>query len=202
MSANTPPVVSATGTTIILLNKWVRLSDLVSISNPGGGALLGYQIVDGNSAAGSAQEWNSGLYGAQGGTFNIAAGVSLNDIWLGGGTTPGINSFTIQAQDTNGWSNALVINLAVRTSNTVSVISGTTTGVVTGQSVAATSLINVTDLDGDTPTIYHFWDNGAGGGHFALNGTTQAAFQIIEVAAADVGNLTYVSAGAASSETL
>src|SRR5262249_19877901 len=39
--------------------------------------------------------------------------------------------------------------------------------------VAASSLFSVSDADGDAPTMYHFYDDTIGGGHFAIAGVAQ-----------------------------
>ena len=66
-----------------------------------------------------------------------------------------------------------------------------------GQSFAASSLFTATDADGDAITKYAFWDTGAGGGHFVLNGVAQGASQEIDVTAAQLSQLSYQSGAGA-----
>ena len=196
------PIVTASGTSFVLVNGWVRLSDLIRVSNPDGGTLLNYQITDGNGASTSARGWYSGLYGPQGAQYTISSAVALSDIWIQGGTLPGVDTITIYAQDTDGYSNPLVINLATRASNAAPILTSLgTTGAPIGQAVAAASLITVTDTDLDAPVTYRFYD-AAGGGYFTLGGVTQAAGQNIDVSAANIANLSYVGGSAKGSETL
>ncbi|TWC06727.1 autotransporter passenger strand-loop-strand repeat protein [Bradyrhizobium macuxiense] len=77
---------------------------------------------------------------------------------------------------------------------------GDTAPVVTAPNVTAThgevsalasSLFSVTDADNDTMTQYAFWDTG-GNGHWVVNGVAQAANTEIDVAAANLSQVSYV----------
>jgi hypothetical protein len=59
------------------------------------------------------------------------------------------------------------------------------------QSVAATTLFTATDADGDPIIQYDFWDNGAGGGHWSVNGVAQGSNQEIVVNALQLSQVTY-----------
>ena len=61
-----------------------------------------------------------------------------------------------------------------------------------GIPVPMSTLFNVTDVD-NGPLAYLFFDKSAGGGHFEVNGVTQAPNQIFGVAAADLANTTFVA---------
>ena len=75
--------------------------------------------------------------------------------------------------------------------------------VVAGTSVAAASfLASVFDAEGDSIRSYAFFDNGAGGGRFLLNGVVQPAGKWIVVSAADLANLTYQGGAAAGAERI
>ncbi|MGY3698448.1 autotransporter passenger strand-loop-strand repeat protein [Bradyrhizobium sp. USDA 3240] len=58
-------------------------------------------------------------------------------------------------------------------------------------SVAASSLFTVSDADGDPITQYAFWDT-QGNGHWAINGVVQATNAEIDVAAANLSQVSYV----------
>jgi hypothetical protein len=69
--------------------------------------------------------------------------------------------------------------------------------------VAASSLFTAQDQEGNnTITQYAFWDGGTGGGHFTVNGVTQASGKWIYVNASDLGSVEYVGGSAAGSENL
>jgi hypothetical protein len=59
------------------------------------------------------------------------------------------------------------------------------------QSVAATALFTAADADGDPITKYDFWDNGAGGGHWSINGVAQGSNVEIIVNASQLSQVTY-----------
>src|SRR5207244_1623326 len=59
--------------------------------------------------------------------------------------------------------------------------------------VAASSLFTASDADGDSITQYDLYDNGAGGGHWLLNGTALANGQIDLVSAAQLTQVSYQS---------
>ena len=61
-------------------------------------------------------------------------------------------------------------------------------------SVAATTLFTVYDRDGDAITQYDFWDNGAGGGHWSINGVAQGSNVEIIVNASQLSQVTYTPA--------
>src|SRR5207237_208268 len=64
-----------------------------------------------------------------------------------------------------------------------------------GQSLAASSLFSVSDVDGDTPTNYQFWDSttDAASGHWAVNGVAQGVNQAIDVTAAQLANTSFLA---------
>jgi hypothetical protein len=89
----------------------------------------------------------------------------------------------------SGWSGAFTVTAPVD-SGPVATVSNVLLG--QGQiSVAASSLFSTSEADGDTVTQYGFWDTGAGGGHFLVNGVAQATNQEIFVPAAQLSLVTY-----------
>jgi hypothetical protein len=94
----------------------------------------------------------------------------------------------------SSWSNAFTVTAPPDTPPTVSVSNVTATH---GQSFAASSLFTATDADGDTLTQYGFWDTGALGAHFLLNGVAQGVSQEIDVSAAQLSQLSYQSGSGA-----
>jgi hypothetical protein len=61
----------------------------------------------------------------------------------------------------------------------------------TGQTLAASNLFTATDTDGDPITQYDFWDTGAGGGHWFVNGVQQGSNQEILVNTPQLSQVTY-----------
>ncbi|MCC8960091.1 AIDA repeat-containing protein, partial [Bradyrhizobium sp. Pear77] len=68
-------------------------------------------------------------------------------------------------------------------------------------SAAASSLFSTSDADGDPITQYAFWDT-QGNGHWVVNGVAQATNAEIDVAAANLSQVSYVFGPSGSSDTL
>ncbi len=92
------------------------------------------------------------------------------------------------------WSSSFTVTGQADTAPTVTASNVTASR---GQSFAASSLFTARDADGDAITKYAFWDTGAGGGHFVLNGVAQGVSQEIDVTAAQLSQLSYQSGTAA-----
>jgi hypothetical protein len=75
--------------------------------------------------------------------------------------------------------------------NAAAVATASNASVKQGQSVAASGLFAASDPDGDTIVQYAFWNTGAGGGDFVLNGVTQGINQEIDVPVAQLAQLSY-----------
>ncbi|MBL8378976.1 MAG: hypothetical protein JNM79_13990 [Burkholderiales bacterium] len=197
---NVLPTVSAPNRNIAS-GQWIKASDLgIVVTDGDGDSPTQYQITDGNANAGSTQLWYRGSHLAQGGTLTVSAG-ELGNVWVQGGANNGTDTFSVRAHDGFGWSDAASFNLITRAPNRAPSIAGAGLGVAINTGVAATSLITVNDPDGDSPTLYRFWD-AAGGGSFSLNGQVQAAGQAIDVSDANIANLSYLGGNRAGSEVL
>src|SRR5207253_7608318 len=70
-----------------------------------------------------------------------------------------------------------------------------------GQTLALSSLISVTDYDGNAITQYQLWDGtgDAASGHFVVNGVAQAARTVINVTGAQAGQVSFVTGTAGDS---
>ena len=90
------------------------------------------------------------------------------------------------------WSQSFTVTAPVDT-GPVAVPVRTDVSAAAGQSFAASSLFTASDPFGDAIAQYDFWDTGAGGGHFALNGQALGASQENIVSAAQLASATYVS---------
>ena len=79
------------------------------------------------------------------------------------------------------------------------VVSGSDASVPLNSSVLLTSLFSVSDPEHDPIVQYEFWDSNpaATSGHFAINGTPQAAGQAIDVQAAQLDQTSFVTGTAA-----
>jgi hypothetical protein len=88
------------------------------------------------------------------------------------------------------WSSAYTVNAPI---DNTPVVTASSLNVHHGQSFAASSLFTLSDADGDSMTTYAFWNSGAGGARFILDGVTQATGQEIDVTAAQLSRLIYQS---------
>jgi autotransporter-associated beta strand protein len=64
-----------------------------------------------------------------------------------------------------------------------------------GQTLAASSLFSVSDADGDAVTRYQIWDgtDDPSSGHFTVNGVAQAARTVIDISAAQLAQVSFVT---------
>jgi|GEM_PF-1452420 len=85
--------------------------------------------------------------------------------------------------------------LTISVPNTAPVVQTTNIARTHNQTLALSSLFSVTDADGDTITKYQLLDStaDANGGHFVVNGVTQAANSVIEVTAAQLAQTSFVT---------
>jgi hypothetical protein len=70
-----------------------------------------------------------------------------------------------------------------------------------GQTLQVADLFSATDADND-PLSYVFYDATPGGGHFVVNGVTQAANQIFSVSASQLAQTTFVPGPGQSDDLL
>jgi len=210
---NSLPVIAGQTQLTLIANQWYRLDGLsLSFVDADSDPVSG-EVKDMSAAAGSAYLWK-GADVAQGGTATFANEAEFDGLWIRGGTGVGTNAFDIRATDgfgTTGW-RTLTVKTAVQSNrapvavvNDQSVAQGAAIGfVVNPGSVAdpnAQIVLSVSDADADTIQIYRFWDP-AGGGQVRISGVAIAPNTSVDVAAANLGQVTYAGAGSAGSETL
>src|SRR5207302_1069448 len=94
------------------------------------------------------------------------------------------------------WSNSVTVTGQPDTAPTVTASNVTAAHV---QSFAASSLFTASHARRASDLKYAFWDAGAGGGHFVLNGVAQGVNQEIDVTAAQLSQLSYQSGSGADS---
>jgi Ca2+-binding RTX toxin-like protein len=84
------------------------------------------------------------------------------------------------------------------------VVSASNAAVNSGQSVALSSLVTVSDPNGDPITRYRFADGGdaATSGYFTINGTRLAANTLADITAAEFAQVNFVGGSAAGTDTV
>lgn len=197
-TVNYAPVVNAPNVTA-QQDQWLLASSLFSVSDADGDPMTQYEFIDNTATAGSGYIWVGGATPAAGSTITVTA-ANLASVWVRGGVNNGVDGLQVRANDGFGWSNWANFNVTTRLPNRAPVVTAPGNGVAVNTAVAASTLFSVTDADGDTPTIYRFWDP-AGGGRFTVNGVTQASNANIDVLAANLGTVNYVGGATPGSET-
>ena len=99
----------------------------------------------------------------------------------------------------SGWSN-LHVDGPVNHAPVVTIPHPTLTP-ARGQTLQVADVFGATDADND-PLSYVFYDATPGGGHFVVNGVTQAANQIVSVSAAQLAQTTFVPGPGQSDDLL
>jgi probable HAF family extracellular repeat protein len=100
----------------------------------------------------------------------------------------------------SSWSNAFTVTVPASTApaaDTAPAVSVTSITAFHGESFAAANLFAAHDGENNPIAQYGFWNSGAGGGHFVLNGVAQVVNQEIDVTAAQLSHLSYQSGSGA-----
>ena len=103
----------------------------------------------------------------------------------------GPDLLSVRASDGDMWSAWTTLNINAP-AETAPVVTGLNQTATHGEVFAASSLLTASDPDGDPIVTYAFWDSG-GVGHFVLNGVVQPAHTEIDVSAAQLSELSYVT---------
>ncbi|WP_375783092.1 AIDA repeat-containing protein [Bradyrhizobium sp. Pha-3] len=116
-----------------------------------------------------------------------------------GGSTS--DTLYVRANDGSKWSTWAAFT-ATPGPDTAPVVTASNVSGIHDHSVAATTLFSTSDAESDPITQYAFWDTG-GNGHWVVNGVAQAANAEIDVAAANLSQVSYVfGPGGSPSDTL
>jgi hypothetical protein len=201
-AGNSAPTVSASSGQTLLLDQAVDASSLFTVSDAEGDSMLSYQFYDGTSGGGHFTV--NGVEKAANAWFTVSAADLANTQFVASGTV-GTDGLYVKASDGMGWSAQQYFTVnswphATNTAPTVTATSGQT--LLLDQAVQASSLFNVSDIDGDAPTTYQFYDGTAGGGHFTVNGVEKAANAWFTVSAADLANTQFVASGTVGTDGL
>jgi len=199
-ASNNVPTVNAASRNIDL-NQWRLITELVGVADADGDAINQYQVRDATATANGGYLWGNGAAQPQGATLTLT---SLSDVWVRGGATASTNVYEVRAFDGVGWGSWTPFTLTTRLiANRAPVATPTAANrtVVRNATAAASGLFGVSDLDGDAPTQYEFWDS-AGGGFFRVGGVAKGAGVSIPVTAGQLGTTEYVGGAASGTETV
>jgi autotransporter passenger strand-loop-strand repeat protein len=192
------PVVAPTSTSVVASYKSsVAATTLFTVYDQDGDAITQYDFWDNGMGGG---HWSiNGV--AQGSSVEIIVNASqLSQVTY----TPGAGTDTLFVRANDGllWSAWTMGFSATDTAPVSTPVHNLVGGAGTGKTYAVSDLFAVSDADGDAPTQYDFWDNGAGGGHWFIGNATQGSNQEILVNASQLSQVTYHAGTGSGTDTI
>jgi hypothetical protein len=188
-----PVVTPASSNTSATHNQSFAASSLFTYFDPFGDPATQYDFWD-TGAGGGHFVLNGTALGTKQDNFVSAA--QLPQLSYQSGSGP--DTLWVRANDGtqwSAWSSAFTVTAPIDTGPVVTSVSSITT--VAGQTFAASSLFTATDPFNDPIEQYDFWDTGAGGGHFVLNGAALGTNQHNYISAAQLQQTSYAAGSGA-----
>ncbi len=170
-------------------NQSLAASSLFAASDPDGDTITNYEFYD---ATGNGHFVAGGVAQAAATVIDITAAQLASTTYQSGS---GSDQLYVRANDGTLWSTWQPFTVTAPVDQPP-VVTAANAAIATGQSVAASSLFTASDPDGDTITIYDFYDL-SGNGHFVVNGVTQGTAVEIDLTAAQLAQTSYVAGSAA-----
>jgi hypothetical protein len=196
VGANAAPAVTTANITRPHFQTYSLASLLTSVSDPDGDPIVRYQLYDATSDPNSGHFMLNGQALPAGQVIDLTAAQAAQTSFVTG--TVGDN-LQVRVSDGLAWSAADSANWAPFTitvpANHAPVVTTQTERVAAGQTIALSSLISVSDADGDAMTRYQLYDNSSdpNSGHFVVNGVVQPAHQTIDLTAAQAAQTSFVT---------
>jgi hypothetical protein len=192
---NTAPVVTTSNLNRSHLTT-LTLSSLFSVSDADGDAITKYQLWDATRDPASGHFEINGVAQPAGAVIEISAAQATQTTFVTGSVG---DNLQIRAYDGIAWSagdNASWSPFTITVpANSAPVAATSDIASSPGQTLALSSLVNVTDADNDTITRYQLWDgtSAAASGHFTVNGAVQQAGTVIDISAAQAALTNFVT---------
>jgi hypothetical protein len=183
--ADIAPVVAPTSASIVVShNSSVAASSLFTVYDQDGDPITQYDFWDTGAGGG---HWS--INGQpQGSNQEIVVNASqLSQVTYTPGA--GIDTLYMRVSDASGFGPWTVPGFTATDAAPVSTWYSNALVAVTAQTFAASNLLTATDTDGDPITQYDFWDTGAGGGHWSVNGVAKGSNQEIVVNASQLAQV-------------
>lgn len=171
---------------------------LLTAADADGDAIQAYQFWDSTTDANSGHFVVNGQIGAANQALTVSA-VDLSNTSFQSGS--GTDQIWVRVSDGISWSDWKSFNVNAPI-NSAPVTTASDVSLQANQNVAASSLFNVTDRDGDTIQKYQFWDGGSASGHFTIDGVAQGAQQNIDVLAANLDHVSFTTGATAGTDAL
>ncbi|SED91990.1 autotransporter passenger strand-loop-strand repeat-containing protein [Bradyrhizobium erythrophlei] len=195
---DTAPVVTAANVAAVHGETSTLASSLFSTSDAESDPITQYAFWD---TGGNGHWVVNGVAQAANAEIDVAAAnlSQVSYVFGPGNSTP--DTLYVRANDGSEWG-AWTAFTATPGPDTAPVVTASNVSGIHGHSVAASTLFSTSDAESDPITQYAFWDTG-GNGHWVVNGVAQAANAEIDVAAANLSQVSYVfGPGGSPSDTL
>ncbi|MCS3446158.1 MULTISPECIES: beta strand repeat-containing protein [Bradyrhizobium] len=193
------PVVTASNVTALHGQTSALASNLFSVSDNENDTITQYAFWD---TGGNGHWVVNGVAQSAGVEIDVAAAnlSQVSYVFGPGGSTP--DTLYVRANDGSKWSTWTAFT-ATPGPDVAPVVTASNVTALHGQTSAlASNLFSVSDNENDTITQYAFWDTG-GNGHWVVNGVAQSAGVEIDVAAANLSQVSYVfGPGGSTPDTL
>jgi VCBS repeat-containing protein len=190
------PPVATTWNVSFVPGQTLAASSLFTVSDPNGYAITEYQFWDRTSDPASGHFYFNGVKVADHTVLDVTA-AQLSEVTFVTGTDP--TALEVRAFDGVSWSagdNALWAPFTVNvTTPPAPIVTTSNVSFTPGQTVAASSLFTVSDPDSLAITEYQFWDrtSDSASGHFYFNGVEVADHTVLDVTAAQLSEVTFVT---------
>ncbi|MGY3693161.1 autotransporter passenger strand-loop-strand repeat protein [Bradyrhizobium sp. USDA 3240] len=196
---DTAPTVNAANVTAAHGQTSIAASSLFTVSDPDPDTMTQYAFWD---TGGSGHWVVNGVAQAANVEIDVPAANLSQVSYVFGPTGSAPDTLFIKANDGTLWG-AWQSFTATSGADTAPVVTAANVTAAHGQTSAlASSLFSTSDAESDPITQYAFWDTG-GNGHWVVNGVAQAANVEIDVAAANLSQVSYVfGPGGSMADTL
>jgi hypothetical protein len=193
-SNNTAPVVVASSANVT--GTPLDVSSLMSITDADGDAITQYQFFEYTNGGGYLA-----VDGVQQSANNVVSvdAADLSTVTFVGADFNFSDTMNVRAFDGVSWS--AWTSTTVTSNNTAPVVVASSAN-VTGTPLDVSSLMSITDADGDAITQYQFFEYTNGGGYLAVDGVQQSANNVVSVDAADLSTVTFVGANFNFTDTM
>ncbi len=189
-TGNSRPVVRSTENPRVLSARSIAASDIFNVTDADNDRIVSYFISDRTTSENSGFWELAGQPQPAGSFFQITA-AELPLLRFVGGFPGGITD-VVSVQAFDGFTFSEIQSLPVRTS-APSTILGNAATVLSGETVLASTLFTVRDVDGDSPVTYFITDRSASDttGHFELDGNRLASASFVQLNPAQFARLRY-----------
>jgi hypothetical protein len=191
-TGNSRPIVSALAGRV-RSGEEIAITRLLNYFDADGDQARTYGFVDRSHGEGSGQFFYNGVAQAQANWFFVPAADLSRVAYRGGSLGGQVENLGVMVSD--GVSFSDVTEFGIRTQGKPVVSAGRTTPVRPGERVAAQSLFQVTDPDGDAISLYYIVDrlSHPSSGYFEFQGVRQPDANFIRVPANELNQLFYVA---------